>query len=109
YHFSASPYSGMIKSGSWRVSGTHSCPRVRKWIVSPACVGERTSAPNDHFGARPHCCLRIWAARSVRDGGGCPSVRAWVVPPAGVQAKSAAAPDDHLTPCPDCRVIVAAV
>ena len=79
-HFSAGPYGDMIKPPGWCVlGGTHSCPGVRIWIVSTPCVSERSSAPDDHFGPRPHCCMFGSSVRSVRGAGSCPRVRAWVV------------------------------
>ena len=47
--------------------------------------------------------------RCVERAGGCPTVRTRIVSPTGVEKAReipSTAPDDHLTACPDCRVII---
>src|SRR5262245_45121136 len=80
--------------------------------VSPAGVektpADRTSTPDDHFTASPHCCVIDSASGRVGSGGGRPIIRAGIVSPAGAKEGEAisSAPDDHFTASPYCRVTV---
>src|SRR5439155_12513541 len=106
-HLSASPHRRVVGAACRRVRGACRGPTVHCGIV-PAASVQPTTAPYYHFGTCPHC--RVCAARGRRVGGAgcCPRTRAWVVSAPGVEwckrIPKTAAPDDHLTASPDCRV-----
>src|SRR5205823_2162189 len=86
-------------------------------IISAASVHKTAaiiSAPNNHFAASPHCCVSDSADWRVGGAGACPTVGGRIVRAAGVEILTAtvirvAAPDDHFTAAPYCRVIFSAV
>src|SRR5215831_11274651 len=95
-------------------------PTVGGRIVSPASVQESQvavpTAPDDHFGAGPHCRVPLSAIRRVADGGGVPTIGAGVISAAGVQinvvaqaVKKMPTPDDHFGAGPHCRVPLSAI
>ena len=94
-HFTASPHSRVILSGTRRVGGAGGCPTVRARIVSPAgvqSVAAIISSPDDHFAASPHCHVARPRIRRVGGARGRPTVRAWIVSPASVKIDGAADP-----------------
>ena len=103
----------MIGPGGGRVGVAGSCPAIRAWIVSPACVksdAKACAAPDDHFTVSPHCRVTASCRGCVGDAGLRPGIGAGIVSPAAVHkiAKIAvrSAPDDHLVAGPHCRVML---
>jgi len=102
---------------SGRVGGAGGCPTVKAGIISAASVHKAAaviSAPNNHFAAGPHCCVSDSADWRVGGAGACPTVGGRIVRAAGVEILTAtvirvAAPNDHFTAGPYCRVIFSAV
>ena len=72
--------------------------------------GWTNSAPDDHFGTRPDCCVILFGLQ-VRQRcwwrSNCPCWRLYLPPVFKTVAPlPCSAPDDHLTAGPHCRVIV---
>ena len=65
-------------AGSRRVSGAGGCPAIGAGIVPPAGVQIGSAAgnptPDDHFTARPHCCVTGSGTGRVGGAGGCPCI-----------------------------------
>ena len=114
-HFAAGPHCRVKLSGSGRAGGAGSNPVVgagnrQTGAVSPAGVqiaAAAGSAPDDHFGAGPHCRVKVSGSGRAGGAGSCPTVGAGIVSPAGVKIAAAikSAPDDHFAAGPHCRVI----
>ena len=114
-HFGVGPHCRALGSASGRVGGAGRCPTVGAGIVSPAGIQimtatiEEIPAPDDHFGAGPHCRVKVSASGRVGGAGSCPTVGAGIVSPASVQIVEAvidSAPDDHFAAGQHCRVKV---
>jgi hypothetical protein len=112
-HFAVGPDSGVTISGTRCVDGAGISPSIRFWIVFPASgkigragVGASQATPDDHFAARPHCCVNLSAIRRVCRAGCRPAIRAWIVSRAVTQFVHwvGATPDDHFITRPDCGV-----
>src|SRR4051812_45651851 len=112
-HLTAGPDCRVKGSARGRVGRAGGCPTIRGGIVSTAGVeigAVIKSAPHDHLAAGPDCRVNASGRGCVGRAGGCPTIRAGIVSPAGVQIVIAviikiAAPDDHFTAGPYCRVL----
>jgi hypothetical protein len=107
-HDSTRPDRSVRRSRIRRVRNRSSRPSVGARIVSPACVhgiAELVSAaPYNHYIAGPNCGVFGSCLGHVRDA--CPTVAIKIVSSASIKCASSiiAAPDDHLTSRPYCRV-----
>ena len=99
----------MIISCGRRVSRADSCPTVGTWSVSAAGVQQKITAPDDHFTAGPDSGVTTSCGGRVARARGNPVVGYRIVSPTGVVGDTTltaagAAPHNHFTAGPDCRV-----
>src|SRR5207245_4559862 len=102
----------MILSVSGCGSGRGICPAIADRIISAAgvqvnVVDAAKSAPDNHFTARPDCCVISSASGRVGKAGDRPRVGEGVVSPAVEQIVRirTSAPDNHFPDCPDSCVM----
>jgi hypothetical protein len=101
-----------VASTTQHIIGDAGCyPIVGSRIVSAACVyvvHTISSAPDDHFAARPLYGVKPSSLGRVDGAGGRPTVRVWIVSAAGVKIAVIVVvptPHDRLAAGPDCGVV----
>jgi hypothetical protein len=95
-----------------RVCGASGGPTLRNSVISPAGVeidagAAEIPAPDDHFAASPHGCVRVSRGRCASGAGSQPTITGRVISAAGVcivERLIDPAPDNHFTAGPYCRV-----